>query len=175
LLSLGAAVGSIITWKICKEKYEQIAQEEIASVKEVFSERLKKMNTSEPEETEIDDSDTDEEVAYIDIAKEYSTSSIENKDEKEKLMGNPYVISPDKFGEEEEYECLTYTYYADGILADGSEYVVEDVDGCVGRDSLRHFGENEDDADSVFVRNDKTKCYYEILRDFRRYTDIYGR
>ena len=32
----GAAVGSIATWAIVKKKYEQIANEEIKSVKEVF-------------------------------------------------------------------------------------------------------------------------------------------
>ena len=35
----GAAAGSAITWKLLKTKYEKIAQEEIDSVKEVFSRR----------------------------------------------------------------------------------------------------------------------------------------
>ena len=34
---LGAAVGSAATWYFTKKKYEQIAQEEIDSVKEAFS------------------------------------------------------------------------------------------------------------------------------------------
>lgn len=36
---LGAAVGSVATWQYVKKKYEQIAQEEIDSVKEIFSRR----------------------------------------------------------------------------------------------------------------------------------------
>lgn len=36
---LGAAVGSVVTWQYTKKKYEQIAQEEIDSVKEIFSRR----------------------------------------------------------------------------------------------------------------------------------------
>ena len=47
---------------------------------------------------------------------------------------------------------------------------VEDVDDVVGIESLDHFGEWEDD--SVFVRNDKYKTYYEILLDERKYSDI---
>ena len=34
---IGAGVGSITTWKLLKTKYEQIAQEEIDSVKDVYS------------------------------------------------------------------------------------------------------------------------------------------
>ena len=33
----GAAVGSVVTWKVVKTKYDQIIQEEINSVKAVFS------------------------------------------------------------------------------------------------------------------------------------------
>ena len=36
---LGAAVGSVVTWQYTRKKYEQIAQEEIDSVKEIFSRR----------------------------------------------------------------------------------------------------------------------------------------
>ena len=47
---------------------------------------------------------------------------------------------------------------------------VEDVDNVVGLESLAHFGEYEDD--SVFVRNDRLKCDYEILLDQRTYSDV---
>ena len=35
IFSVGAAIGSVITWKLVKTKYERIAQEEIDSGKEV--------------------------------------------------------------------------------------------------------------------------------------------
>ena len=38
----GAAIGSAVTWKVVKNKYEQITQEEIKSVKEEYS-RLTKL------------------------------------------------------------------------------------------------------------------------------------
>lgn len=84
----------------------------------------------------------------------------------------PYVISPDEFGEmeDEDYDKVSVTYYADGVLADEYDEVVENVDEIVGEESLTHFGEYEDD--SVFVRNDKLKCDYEILLDQRNYSDI---
>ena len=37
----GAAAGAAVAWKLTKTKYEQIAEDEIDSVKEVFSRRLK--------------------------------------------------------------------------------------------------------------------------------------
>ena len=39
IFSAGAAVGSILTWKLIKTRYERIVQEEIDSVKAVFSRR----------------------------------------------------------------------------------------------------------------------------------------
>lgn len=38
----GGALGSLATWMFVKKKYEQIAQEEIDSVKEVYSKRKPK-------------------------------------------------------------------------------------------------------------------------------------
>ena len=53
---------------------------------------------------------------------------------------------------------------------DENDEEVDDVDEIVGEESLNHFGEYEDD--SVFVRNDRLKCDYEILLDQRNYSDV---
>ena len=82
----------------------------------------------------------------------------------------PYVITPEAFAEYEEYDTVSLTYYDDGVLADEDDNIIEDVEGMVGVDSLTHFGEYEDD--SVYVRNDRYKCDYEILRDQRKYSDV---
>ena len=81
----------------------------------------------------------------------------------------PYVISPDEFGELDDYDLISLTYYADEVLADDIDEIVEDVDDVVGLDSLTHFGEYE--PDSVFVRNDRLKADYEILLDERTYPE----
>ena len=39
IFAVGAVIGSAVTWKYTKAKYEQIAKEEIESVKEVYSRR----------------------------------------------------------------------------------------------------------------------------------------
>ena len=89
---------------------------------------------------------------------------------KEEGVERPYVIKPEEFGEFEEYETISLTYYADQVLADDNNEPVEDVEETVGFASLGHFGEYEDD--SVFVRNDRLKCDYEILLDSRNYADV---
>ena len=86
------------------------------------------------------------------------------------FVEKPYVISPEEFGEFEEYEKISLTYYADQVLTDENNEEVDDVEEIVGEESLTHFGEYEDD--SVFVRNDRLKCDYEILLDQRNYSDV---
>ena len=81
----------------------------------------------------------------------------------------PYVISPDEFGELEDYTKISLTYFADGVLADECGEIVDDVEEIIG-DGLDHFGEYEDD--SVFVRSDAKRCDYEILKDLRDFSDF---
>ena len=82
----------------------------------------------------------------------------------------PHIITPEEFGENEEYDTISLTLYSDGILADDADKPIDDVDEVIGKGSLEHFGEYEDD--SIFVRNDKLKCDYEVLIDERRYAQI---
>lgn len=43
MFAVGAAIGSAVTWKVIKTKYEQIADEEIESVREEYADLMKKM------------------------------------------------------------------------------------------------------------------------------------
>ena len=170
---LGAATGSIVTWQFAKKKYEQIAEEEINSVKEMFLKREQDARdveiTVEPQpsvEASLEKFEEKPDIStYAEILKNEAyvpegTEMVENK---------PYVISPDEFGENEDYDTISLTYYADQVLVDDGGDKIEDVDDVVGMESLTHFGEYEDD--SVFVRNDRLRCDYEILMDERTYSE----
>ena len=196
---LGAAAGSLATWKLIEKKYKDIAQEEIDSVKDTFS-KMKKNEYPDkledyPDFEEFDDSDDSDDVEeepkpeqkiyrnnkpdIVEYAKILSetgyTNYAERQDKKEKKGvepvedKRPYVISPDEFGEKDGYENVTLTYYADGVLTDYFDNVISNVDEVVGFDSLDHFGEYEDDV--VFVRNEKMETDYEILRDLRDFNE----
>lgn len=178
---VGAGMGSVCTWKLLKRKYELIAQEEIDSVKAAYATREIGKGFVEgfrdglkvaEDRTQKDEDDVDFKKYASIIQKngytDYSRSVEEKKGEA--FVEKPYVISPEEFGEFEEYEKISLTYYADKVLADENDEEVDDVDEIVGEESLNHFGEYEDD--SVFVRNDRLKCDYEILLDQRNYSDV---
>lgn len=181
----GIAIGSLATWQYVKKKYEQIAQDEINSVKEVFNK--KKNNENEvPKDIEVTSQAKAEKakekpdiIKYAEVLSkngytEYSNIEKNKKKEETKVSNNgnssPYIISPEEFGDNDEYDKISLTYYADKILADDNDELVEDIEKVVGSDSLNHFGEFEDDA--VYVRNDNLKCDYEILIDHRNYSDV---
>ena len=178
---VGAGMGSVCTWKLLKRKYELIAQEEIDSVKAAYATREIEKGFIEgfrdglkvaEDRTQKDEDDVDFKKYASIIQKEGYTDYSRSVEEKkgEAFVEKPYVISPEEFGEFEEYEKISLTYYADEVLADENDEEVDDVDEIVGEESLNHFGEYEDD--SVFVRNDRLKCDYEILLDQRNYSDV---
>lgn len=172
--AFGAVIGSAAAWQIARKKYERIAEEEIQSVKETYSRREAVVIKAETEE-DVPDSQARKEsvVAYAARLRQegYLPSDTEVKEEKRPMPADiPYVITPDEFGEFDEYEKISLTYYSDGVLADDNDDVVDDVEEIVGSESLTHFGEYEED--SVFVRNDQRKCDYEILLDQRTYDEV---
>lgn len=188
IFTAGAAIGSVVTWKIVKTKYEKIAQEEIDSVKETFGRRYDELSLvvdgiqeqvstdSEDVEDEFEETFPEEEVkTYRSLVSDshYTNESDIYEDDEEEVdedMDKPFIIPPDEFGEKDGYDTVSLTYYSDGVLTDDCDDVIEDVDGLVGEDFAEHFGEYEDD--SVFVRNDYMQTDYEILKDFRKFSEI---
>lgn len=175
LFIFGAAIGSVATWTYAKKKYERIAQEEIDSVKEVFAKRGK-TETEKTEQVAQDDEPNINDYAKVLDENSYadyteSKDKFTPPDDKDReYFVQAYVISPDEFGENDDYERISLTYYADKILADDNDDIIEDIEATVSFEALSHFGEYEDD--SVFVRNDIRKCDYEILLDQRNYPDV---
>lgn len=181
LFIFGAAVGSAATWTYAKKKYELIAQEEIDSVKEVFSKRENSNTVKEAEFNKQEEKTDLKEYAakirennytnYSDTdSKSETKRETRKQDERDKKGYFAYVITPQEFGEFDDYEKISLSYFDDQILADENLDIVDDIEETVGVDSLTHFGEYEDD--SVFVRNDERKCDYEILLDHRNYEDV---
>lgn len=181
----GAIIGSAVTWKLVQAKYEQIAQEEINSVKEYYGQKFEAETTKTEEETEEFD-ETEEEYnpdkpldlytvkEYLEKIRENGYGAGVNNDPEEEggvtMVDSPCVIPPTEFGENDEYEQVTLYYHADDVLADDYGNPIECVMNLVGVDPATHFGEYEEDA--VHVRNDHLKTYFEILRDERKSTEV---
>ena len=166
---MGATVGSIATWKFLKTKYELYYEEED---EELFEDDTEE-DTDEAEPAPINEIDEKpdlsvytaklKEQGYLQDVEEGGTDDMEK----------PYVISPDEYGEMDDYDLYSYTYYADKVLADENNEPIEDVDQRIGLESLNHFGEYGDD--SVYVRNDELKADYEILLDDEKYEILFPR
>lgn len=184
MFAAGAAIGSAVTWKYLKTKYEQLVQEEIESIKEVFankddiSQDIEESEETEECETRIDwdeledldedDEDDESDDGMNDYAKLIDQYTNEEGGA-EKMTMKPYVISPYDFGEYDGYRQIELTYYADGTLEDEDREIVTDIDELIGSGSLFTFGEYEDD--SVFVRNERLRADFQILKDYRTYEE----
>lgn len=181
MLGIGAVIGVVATNQYFKNKYAAIAEEEIESVRELYRSKNDEEIDDQPQETDKEESVVEENLSV----REYATmlnqqgytnyANIENDDSIEKNaegvdVKKPYVIQPEQFGELDDYEIISLTYYADKFLTDDADELIEDVEALIGRDSLSTFGQFEEDA--VYVRNDRLKCDYEILADTRNYVDI---
>lgn len=183
----GATVGAATAWVCLRKRYEQIAQEEIDSVKAAFAEK-KPVFTNENRIDEQVENQHKADIAklkpdLVDYAAKlqeegyvnYTEHSKKNTEEKKEdpMLDTPYVISPDEFGATDNYAQISLVYYdGDEVLADEEDEIVEDIAGTVGEDFAEHFGEYEDD--SVFVRNDRLRRDYEICKDNRSYADVTG-
>lgn len=172
LFVTGAVAGSLVTWKLLEAKYKQIAEEEIASVVEHYKNKEQLMHDLEEPKTENNVSD-ETGVAYNKLVDDlgYTNDETTVAIETDEDQFEPYVISPEEFGEKEGYDTKSWTYYADSVLADEDDDMVIEPESIIG-DGLNHFGDFEDD--SVYVRNDNNECDYEILKSERTFSEISG-
>lgn len=187
---LGAALGSVATWKIVDRYYAKIAQEEIESVKRAFRRREEKSRTYEEIDSDIivdDDAsqesndelvetssseESDEEFGYLSDDDEPTrfpkTTDWSGEDHWTRdLNPEPYIIDEDEFANLPDYAVVPLTYYADKILADDQGIVIEDIDRIVGNEAVTKLSEKS----AVHVRNDMIKCDYEITEDERDYIE----
>ena len=189
IFAAGAAIGSAVAWLYAKKYYEQIANDEIESMKEWVARRVGGQEepddekTPDPTANPVHPSAKPDLMAYASMAKDlgYYNYSRRNDEPKEpsndveevddQMDNGIYIIKPEVFGEEDGYEEVSLTYYADGVLCDEQDNVIEDADSMVGPDFADYFGYYEDDA--VYVRNENLKTDYEILADSRNYANLY--
>lgn len=172
--ALGIGVGIYGTADYFKTKYKTRADAEIEAVREAYREKKHSEEKAE-NKTGKPKMALDETSSLIQPKIDIPAEDIEKAREIAKKNGYdaslaPYVISPDDFGSTFEYDCVDLVYYADGVLVDENDQVVEDVEDLIGDEALEHIGEYEPDA--VHVRNDEKRCDYEILVDERKWSEV---
>lgn len=185
IFAVGAAIGSAVAWLYAKKYYERIANEEIESMKEWLARRVEEQDKEKEDKSEtpvqnpaapsikpdlMDYASKVRDLGYVDYSRRMEEKEeMDSEEEVDDTDDYIYVIKPEIFGEED-YEEVSLTYYADGVLTDEQDNPIEDVAGMVGADYASHFGEYEDD--SVFIRNDRLRTDFEILADQRKYSNL---
>lgn len=190
IFMLGAAAGSLVTWKLVEEKYKKLADEEIESVIERFKNKaevtadgltiygndvvLAKIGDTSAECADVE---IEERSAYEKLIRDAYNSDEEIDDDgfvietpPAKEFIAPYVISPDEY-DEIGNDTKSWTLYSDGVLTNEVGEIVVDPETMIG-DALDHIGEFEDD--SVHVRDENIECNYEIIKVEQSFRDLNG-
>ena len=178
IFAAGLAVGAVAGAVIVKNKVLADAKAEIEEVREYYresrgqkDEHVEEVKEVEKKEYELKDIQIKDEpktglTNYSQITKMYMSNDKYNQS----MYDDPFVIDPSEFGENPEYDTETLTYFADGVLVDDVDDVIEEPDIVVGLENLKVF--EEFGATSVYVRNDIYKTDYEIIRDDWNYSDL---
>ena len=180
IFAAGLAIGAVAGACVIKNKVLADAKEEIEEVREYYRsksveatdevvEEVKEVVEEVKEVKEVvqeikNGSDKRTYVNYNKLASTYKPQ------EEPTRFDDPFIIDPSEFGEDPEYDTMTLTYFADGVLVDDVDEVIEEPDIVVGLENLKVF--EEFGASSIYVRNDIYKTDYEVIRDDWNHSDI---
>lgn len=193
---LGAAAGAVATWYTVKDYYKRLADEEVESVKAVFTVR-KQDTEKENESSDIHLEEDPQPTRAATIVNQYHAlvmpynpgdygpekeNGVDELEEKANdiriiPMGKfedsekPYLIEGNDISADENYPAIELTLYEDGVLTDDQDEPIEDIEGTIG-DLLKHFG--EDGNMCMYVRNDKRQCDYEIVYNPQTYAESHS-
>ena len=180
IFAAGLAVGAVAGAVLVKNKVLADAKAEVEEVRKYYREsrgvveeveEKEEAKEVEKKEYELKDIQIKDEpktglTNYNQIAKMYTSKN----EFQTPMYDDPFVIDPSEFGENPEYDTETLTYFADGVLVDDVDDVIEEPDIVVGLENLKIF--EEFGATTVYVRNDIYKTDYEIIRDDWNYSDL---
>lgn len=160
----GAGIGAAVAWKLTCKHYESIIDEEIESVKRVYSQDdVKKFLEENAEELSTDE--------FVTLVRDYSGVKKEEpvKEDTPTEENDIYRISDNEFIEgKPTYDKITITRYADGYYADDEGCLME-AGECVG---LHTFDDIPEGFDGVeYVRNDYLNVDYEVIFSNERYSE----
>lgn len=113
--------------------------------------------------------DNEDFVDYTKYANGYVTESNEPDSVKEvhifddkNVDAKPEIIPSNEYGIDTEYSEIELRFYLDSqLITDDWDIPLENMEDTVGPMVLPHMCENPDDT--VYVRNDRLKAYYEIV------------
>ena len=174
IFAAGVVAGAVAGAYLVKDKIMADAKQEIEEVREYYKSKKESKKEETVEEQPVEE--VKEEKEYKTIV-ENSGYVNYNKPEQiaqhSVLEDEPYSIDPEEFGDKEDegWDTMVLTYFADGVLIDDADEIVEQPDVVVGLDNLKIF-EEFPDATCVYVRNETWRTDFEILRDDWKWSDL---
>lgn len=196
----GVAIGGVATYfamrKHFDDHYSQLATDEIASVKEAYTQKKQQVEQEIHEQKYQEKlerlgywADThrpapdvlDKEVELIDISVEEDMvidpddehTPVLVTDDDTRDLTKPHLITYDEYHDEEFFEKLELSYYeGDSVLADSRDVEVQDVEELVGHFLPSNFGHNSEEPDCQLIRNPSLKADFEVTRVHGKYTEV---
>lgn len=163
----GGIVGFFGAMSYYKKKYEQISNDEIESVRQMYKDKLAEAKNDVKKELKDEEEKKHEhelKTKYLDLVKRYNGDETDEKDEEDT---EPYEITPEQFGEDPTYNQVRLTYYADGSLVDEDNELVERPEYMVGLKYKALLGSSDDGT--IYIRNEELGTDYEINADDRNW------
>lgn len=128
IFAAGLAIGSVATWLSVKNHYKALKEEEVASLREVYDQRLDEIQKEEREKVEFAKNKPDILIytKALQEAKERAEAKIEAEEEEEEIKeefdettSNLYEITTSEFASfSNDRTRVTITRFADDVFAD---------------------------------------------------------
>lgn len=146
---VGAALGAGVTYLYIREKYRQVAQDEIDSMKAHYNSQKEE----EVEEKKVEDNHEEVE-RYKNIVEDKYVKG------EPSALPDPYPITEEQFDETRlDFDKVYLTYYGkDATLAEDEDIIFEDIDYYIGLKNLDLF----DDRGIIYIRNEKHGTDYQV-------------
>ena len=179
----GAVTGSLVSWYFTKKKYETLAENEIAKMREGYRQKNKELAERARIKPDISEVIKDQITIHkedVDLAEKEENLIAKYAEEseptgEENISPNDDVIEfidDSEFASMNGYEKLNLVLYEDDVLANEMSddiVLVEDTVGQQAIDDFKHYN-----PEAFYVRNNQLMTEYEITRDHRTYEEVTG-
>ena len=169
IFAAGVVAGAVAGAYLVKDKVMADAKQEINEVREYYKSKKETKKEENPVE-EKQETKVEEKKEYQEITRNYTNYNKPSEQPKKEVIDMPYVIDVEEFGTLVEYDTATYTYFADGVLVDDVDDVIDDPDPIIGLENLKIFEEFAG-CSAIYVRNDIWKMDFEVLKDDWNWSD----
>lgn len=174
----GVGAGILSTYSYFKKKFrEKVEKEEkeLAKVRDRYYDLIEKEQKIDFVSETINEVFQPEKMqTFVDM---YTSSANTIPDRKEDVQvtsprtdPDVYIIAPEEFEDEAEYDSICLTLYSDGTICDENNEPIPDPERLIGYD-WKDYLEN---ASAAYFRNDDIETDFEVVRDLRTYPEATG-